>query len=59
MSEQDIDTSIINVRIVSSAGISEPVDIFMGDGKISGIHKSGVRKAAGNSTDGKYHNICI
>jgi dihydroorotase (multifunctional complex type) len=52
VSEQDTDTSIINVRIVSSAGISEPVDIFIGDGKISGIHRSGVRKPAGNTTDG-------
>lgn len=52
MNENHIDSSIINVQIVNSNGISEPVDIFIGNGKIFGIHKAGVRTPEGNITDG-------
>ncbi len=47
-----IDSTITNVKIVSSCGISEPCDIFIANGKIIGIHKSGIVKPDGEVTDG-------
>ncbi len=44
--------TITNVRIVSSSGISDPADIFINDGKITGIHKTGIIHPAGNLING-------
>ncbi len=42
----------MDVRIVSSNGISENCDIFICDGKISGIHKHGIVKPEGKIFSG-------
>lgn len=44
--------TITNVRIVSSSGISDPADIFITDGKITGIHKTGIIHPTGNLING-------
>jgi len=45
--------AIRNVRIVDSYRTSEPMDVFIQDSKISGIHKSGIIKGDYEVYDGK------
>ncbi|MEM3715403.1 MAG: hypothetical protein QXF82_10700, partial [Nitrososphaeria archaeon] len=45
----------MNVRIVSSNGISDNCDIFIDDDRITAIHKHGIIKPEGDIFDGKGH----
>lgn len=45
--------TITNVRAVTGSTITDPVDIFVKDGKIEGIHKAGVLRSNGNTYNGR------
>ncbi|MEM4084192.1 MAG: hypothetical protein QW752_04025 [Thermoplasmata archaeon] len=45
----------MNVRIVSSNGISDNCDVFIDDDRITAIHKHGIIKPEGDIFDGKGH----